>query len=378
MIVQTPPMGWNTWNTFGEHINEQLIRESVDTFVKLGLREAGYQYVVIDDCWSERERDSKTNEIVPSKEKFPNGMKAVGDYIHENGLKFGMYSCAGVRTCANYPGSFGHEFLDARTFARWGVDFLKYDYCLKAFSNKAPYLYRRMGQALRTCGRDILFSACNWGVEDVWSWIRTTGASMYRSTGDIFDNFESMKNIALGQLPKMCYSAPNCFNDMDMLTVGMFGNGNVGSSGCSYEEYVMQFSAWCLWGAPIMLGCDLRKVTPEVVKLVTNRDLIAINQDPLVAQPYCIDPGAMGSDLVNVARILEGGDLAIGLFNFSDNDRHTTVLLEWLGLPYESKIRLEMRDLISGESMMSGRDEFSVRIPRHSVRMFRCKLVPAV
>lgn len=378
MIVQTPPMGWNTWNTFGEHINEQLIRESVDTFVKLGLREAGYQYVVIDDCWSERERDSKTNEIVPSKEKFPNGMKAVGDYIHENGLKFGMYSCAGVRTCANYPGSFGHEFLDARTFARWGVDFLKYDYCLKAFSDKAPYLYRRMGQALRTCGRDILFSACNWGVEDVWSWIRTTGASMYRSTGDIFDNFESMKNIALGQLPKMCYSAPNCFNDMDMLTVGMFGNGNVGSSGCSYEEYVMQFSAWCLWGAPIMLGCDLRKMTPEIVKLVTNRDLIAINQDPLVAQPYCIDPGAMGSDLVNVARILEGGDLAIGLFNFSDNDRHTTVLLEWLGLPYESKIRLEMRDLISGESMMSGRDEFSVRIPRHSVRMFRCKLVPAV
>ena len=378
MIVQTPPMGWNTWNTFGEHINEQLIRESVDTFVKLGLREAGYQYVVIDDCWSERERDFKTNEIVPSKEKFPNGMKAVGDYIHENGLKFGMYSCAGVRTCANYPGSFGHEFLDARTFARWGVDFLKYDYCLKAFSDKAPYLYRRMGQALRTCGRDILFSACNWGVEDVWSWIRTTGASMYRSTGDIFDNFESMKNIALGQLPKMCYSAPNCFNDMDMLTVGMFGNGNVGSSGCSYEEYVMQFSAWCLWGAPIMLGCDLRKVTPEIVKLVTNRDLIAINQDPLVAQPYCIDPGAMGSDLVNVARILEGGDLAIGLFNFSDNDRHTTVLLEWLGLPYESKIRLEMRDLISGEIMMSGRDEFSVRIPRHSVRMFRCKLVPAV
>lgn len=378
MIVQTPPMGWNTWNTFGEHINEQLIRESVDTFVKLGLREAGYQYVVIDDCWSERERDSKTNEIVPSKEKFPNGMKAVGDYIHENGLKFGMYSCAGVRTCANYPGSFGHEFLDARTFARWGVDFLKYDYCLKAFSDKAPYLYRRMGQALRTCGRDILFSACNWGVEDVWSWIRTTGASMYRSTGDIFDNFESMKNIALGQLPKMCYSAPNCFNDMDMLTVGMFGNGNVGSSGCSYEEYVMQFSAWCLWGAPIMLGCDLRKVTPEIVKLVTNRDLIAINQDPLVAQPYCIEPGAMGSDLVNVARILEGGDIAIGLFNFSDNDRHTTVLLEWLGLPYESKIRLEMRDLISGESMMSGRDEFSVRIPRHSVRMFRCKLVPAV
>lgn len=140
----------------------------------------------------------------------------------------------------------------------------------------------------------------------------------------------------------------------------------------------MQFSAWCLWGAPIMLGCDLRKMTPEIVKLVTNRDLIAINQDPLVAQPYCIEPGAMGSDLVNVARILEGGDLAIGLFNFSDNDRHTTVLLEWLGLPYESKIRLEMRDLISGESMMSGRDEFSVRIPRHSVRMFRCKLVPAV
>ncbi|MGN0843762.1 MAG: glycoside hydrolase family 27 protein [Kiritimatiellia bacterium] len=378
MIVQTPPMGWNTWNTFGEHINEQLIRESVDIFVKLGLREAGYRYVVIDDCWSERERDPKTDEILPSKEKFPNGMKAVADYVHEKGLKFGMYSCAGVRTCANYPGSFGHEFLDAKTFARWGVDFLKYDYCLKAFSDKAPYLYRRMGQALRTCGRDILFSACNWGTEDVWSWIRTTGASMYRSTGDIFDNFQSMKNIAMGQLPKMCFSAPNCFNDMDMLTVGMFGNGNVGSSGCTYEEYVMQFSAWCLWGAPIMLGCDLRKMTPEIAKLVTNRDLIAINQDPLVAQPYCIEPGAMGSDLVTVARILEGGDLAVGLFNFSENDRWTTILLEWLGLPYESKLRLEMHDLLSGETTMSGRDEFSVPIPKHSVRMYRCKLVPAV
>ena len=378
MIVNTPPMGWNTWNTFGQNINEQLIRESVDTFIKLGLKDAGYQYFVIDDCWSEHERDPQTDEIVPSKTKFPNGMKAVAEYVHENGLKFGMYSCAGVRTCANYPGSYNHEFLDAKTFARWGVDFLKYDYCLRAINGEAPYLYRRMGQALRQCGREILFSACNWGSEDVWSWIRTTGASMYRSTGDIFDNFESAKNIAISQLPKMCYSAPNCFNDMDMLTVGMFGKGNVGrDSTNTIDEYTVQFAAWCLWGSPLMLGCDLRKMTPEILKLVTNRDLIAINQDPLVAQPYCLEPHAMSAGWVPVARFLEGGDLALGLFNFSDNPRGYSILLEWLGFPYDSKYRLEMRDLISGETTLSGRDDINGQVPPHSVRIFRCHPVPA-
>ena len=289
-----------------------------------------------------------------------------------------MYSCAGVRTCTNFPGSFNHEFLDAKTFARWGVDYLKCDYCFRAISGEAPFLYRRMGQALRQCGREILFSACNWGTEDTWSWIRSTGASMYRSTIDIFDNFESMKNIALSQLPKMCYSAPNCFNDMDMLTVGMFGKGHVGQNSTNtIEEYAVQFAAWCLWGSPLMLGCDVRTMTPEILKLVTNRDLIAINQDPLVAQPYCLEPDGMSYGWAPVAKFLEDGDVALGLFNFSESPHQANILLEWLGFPYESKYRLEMRDLISGETMTSGRDNISLPVQPHTVRIFRCHPVPA-
>ena len=151
MLVNLPPLGWNSWNTFGEDICDELIRQSADQLVSSGLKDAGYEYVVIDDCWSERQRDPQTNRIVPDHEKFPNGMKAVADYVHSKGLKFGMYSCAGLRTCADYPGSFDHEFLDAQTFAEWGVDYLKYDYCNFPKSADGPTAYRRMGNALRAC-----------------------------------------------------------------------------------------------------------------------------------------------------------------------------------------------------------------------------------
>ena len=289
MLIPTPPMGWNTWNTFGNNISEALIKAAADRVVELGLREAGYTNIVIDDCWSLRERDPRTHEIVADPAKFPGGLKALADYIHGRGLKFGMYSCAGVRTCTDYPGSFGHEFLDARTFASFGVDFLKYDYCNVPVSGQAPLLYRRMGQALRACGRDILFSACNWGTEEVGSWIRSTGAHMYRSTGDIADNFKSMSGIATGQIPRLSQSAPHCFNDLDMLTVGMFGKGNVGSSGCTLADYQTQFALWALMGSPLMLGCDPRTMTPEIVQLVTNRELLRINQDPAGLQAYRIN-----------------------------------------------------------------------------------------
>ena len=181
MFVKKPPMGFNTWNTFGEKINEDLIMETADAMVHEGLLDAGYEYLVIDDCWSEYDRDPKTHQLVPHHEKFPHGIKYVADYVHAKGLKFGIYSCAGVRTCADYPGSYDHEYLDAKTFASWGVDYLKYDYCNKPGQTDGPFLYRRMGMALRNCGRDILFSACNWGIDDVWSWARSVGADIYRS-----------------------------------------------------------------------------------------------------------------------------------------------------------------------------------------------------
>ena len=195
MYVNTPPMGWNTWNTFGAQINEALILESVDAMVSSGLRDAGYQYIVIDDIWALKERD-KDGFLVPDPEKFPHGMKYIADYIHSKGLKFGMYSCAGYLTCAGYPASYGYEWQDARTFAAWEVDFLKYDFCFHPTSVRPDILYKRMSLALANCGRDILFSACSWGSEHTRQWIKETGAHMWRSTFDIFDSWESIKNLA--------------------------------------------------------------------------------------------------------------------------------------------------------------------------------------
>ncbi len=342
-------MGWNTWNTFGPDINDTLIRESADKFVELGLDKAGYRYIVVDDCWAELERDPKTHKLVPSKEKFPNGMKAVADYVHSKGLKFGMYSCAGVRTCANYPGSFDHEFLDAETFAEFGCDFLKYDYCNKPDSADGRLMYLRMGNALRACGRDILFSACNWGSEDVWSWIRATGAHMYRSTYDIQDNFKNFSSIAKSQMLKYCYSAPQCFNDMDMLTVGMFGNGLVGKkeNACDMDQYKFQFALWCIMGSPLMLGSDIRKMTPEVLELVTNKDLIRINQDP-ECRPAFLTDRQINADcgVYTLAKHLSDGRIAIGMFNFNeDGDSVADVYVETLGFPFSSGYDLKCRNV---------------------------------
>ena len=235
MLASRPPLGWNSWNTFGEHISDQLIREMADFMVDRGYRDAGYEYLVIDDCWSLRDRD-ESGRLVPDPEKFPYGMKPVADYVHSKGLKFGMYSCAGVMTCAGYPSSYDHEYTDAETFASWGVDFLKYDFCNFPETGDCRTRYQTMSMALKSTGREILFSACNWGREDPWKWMRSVGAHMYRSTGDIMDNYRSFTDIFKSQLNNLSMSAPGSFNDMDMLTVGMNGKGNVGFGRvCTYE-----------------------------------------------------------------------------------------------------------------------------------------------
>lgn len=222
MVKNTPAMGWNSWNTFAQEINEKLVLEAADALVENGLKDAGYEYIVIDDCWSLHERD-KNGRLVADPEKFPHGMRYVADYIHKKGLKFGMYSCAGVVTCAGYPASYEHEFIDAATFAEWGVDFLKYDYCFHSTGTPGHLLYKRMGIALANCGRDILFSACSWGADDTRVWIKETGANSWRSTGDIFDCWASVKDIIQYQLKYMEYNGMGCFNDIDMLVVGMNG-----------------------------------------------------------------------------------------------------------------------------------------------------------
>lgn len=372
MYIKRPPMGYNTWNTFGSNINDALIRETGDAMVEKGLLEAGYEYLVIDDCWSLRNRDPKTDCLVPDPEKFPSGMRNLADYVHSKGLKFGMYSCAGVRTCANYPGSFDHEFLDAQTFAEWGVDFLKYDYCFRPDRIDGPLLYRRMGQALRACGRDILFSACNWGADNVGAWARGAGADMYRSTGDIVDCFKSFHDIAISQADKFGQSGPGCFNDMDMLTVGMFGKGNVGVGGCTAVEYKTQFALWCLFGTPLMLGCDVRTLDGEMLTLLKHPALIAINQDE-----ECRGPVYIGSDnnYNTYARLLSGNRIAIGMFNFHDHERNIFFFTRDLGMTAGCGYHLEGKDVFTGAPISQDRDYVECCLPSHDCAVYLCELV---
>lgn len=376
MIKNTPPMGWNSWNTFGADINEQLICDAADKIVETGLSALGYEYIVIDDCWSLKERN-ENGRLVADPEKFPNGMKAVADYVHSKGLKFGMYSCAGNLTCAGYPGSFEHEFDDAATFAEWGVDFLKYDYCYHSDIIHGKYLYRRMGLALKNCGRDILFSACSWGVDNTAEWIRETGANMWRSTGDIFDTWESVKKLTEQQESILPYGGAGCFNDMDMLVVGMYGKGNVGLQGLNDTQYKTHFSIWALFGSPLMIGCDLRNINKETLDILSNKELIEINQDADCRQVFKLTLTWGGTDLKGYARNLSNGDIALGFFNFNDKEAVARLNIDLLGLPESTGKTLEMHEVWTGETVTVKNGTFIEKLDAFDSKVYRCKVVDA-
>ena len=374
MLAKRPPMGWNSWNTFGENINESLIKEMADVMVDQGYLAAGYEYLVIDDCWAEMERD-ENGRLVPDHVKFPNGMKAVADYVHSKGLKFGMYSCAGVRTCAGYPSSYDHEFIDAKTFAEWGVDFLKYDFCNFPESGNCINRYHTMSMALKASGREILFSACNWGMQEPWKWMKSIGVHMYRSTGDIQDNYQSFKDIAVSQIDKLCMSSSGSFNDPDMLVVGMYGKGNVGFGGCSDVEYRTHFALWCLFGVPLMMGCDLRTVNETSKALMLNKELIAIDQDEECRPPYLA--GKSGEDQYFFIRHLSNNEFVLAYFNLSEAGhvyRYSASFAD-LGIPYESGYGLELTDVFTGENPGVKRDYFLPAIEPHGCRRYKAKLV---
>lgn len=375
MIKNTPPMGWNSWNTFGADINEQLIFDTADKMVETGLSELGYEYLVIDDCWSLRERD-ENGRLVADPKKFPHGMKAVADYIHSKGLKFGMYSCAGNLTCGGYPGSFEHEFIDAKTFAEWGVDFLKYDYCYHSNIIHGKYLFRRMGLALKNCGRDILFSACTWGADNTAEWIRETGANMWRSTGDIFDNWESVRNLTEIQDNILPYGGAGCFNDMDMLIVGMYGKGNVGLEGLNDIQYKTHFSIWALLGSPLMIGCDIRNMNKETLDILSNKELIKINQDADCRQVFKLSLFE-GSNINAYARTLENGDIAVRFFNLTDKKVTVKFLLDELGLPEGTGKTLEMHNVWSGETVTVKNGTLIWDMEAFDSLVYRCKVVDA-
>lgn len=367
MLAQKPPMGWNSWNTFGWSINEQVVRDTADQIVELGLKDCGYEYVVIDDCWSLRKRDGN-GKLVADPKKFPSGMKALADYVHSKGLKFGMYSCAGTKTCAGFPGSFDYEFVDAQTFADWGVDFLKYDYCSKPNLANGPFLYNRMSMALKATGREILFSACNWGCDEAEKWIRSMGAHMYRSTGDIYDSYERVKEIAMSQVDKLGYSAPGCYNDIDMLICGMRGVGNVGQKdGCTDAQYRTHFALWCLFQSPLMIGGNLSAMNEFDLNLLKNKELLAINQDEEARPPIMVT----GGNRPVFFKHLSGGEFAIAFVNFTDKACTPRIEFYDIGLTVASGYGFRLRDVFSGEEVGLVKEEFSADCSAYGCRIYR-------
>jgi alpha-galactosidase len=285
-LALTPPMGWNSWNHFACNVDEIIIREMADAMVATGMKDAGYEYINIDDCWH-GERDS-LGFIHPNKERCPNGMKALADYVHSKGLKLGIYSDAGWRTCGGHPGSRGHEYQDAMQYAAWGIDYLKYDWCYTD-ELKAEGAYLTMRDALYAAGRPLVFSLCEWGNSDPWKWATPVG-QLWRTTGDIYNCFDCVedhgtwKSLGVLQILDLRnndtlrkHAGPGHWNDPDMMEVG---------NGMSTGEDRAHFSMWCMLAAPLISGNDLRKMNPETKTILTNKEAIAINQDSLGIQGY--------------------------------------------------------------------------------------------
>jgi alpha-galactosidase len=281
-LAKTPPMGWNSWNTFGTDINEQLVKDIADAFLSKGLKEAGYEYLVLDDGWMAMERDQSGN-LVADPKKFPGGMKALADYVHSKGLKFGLYNCAGIKTCAGYPGSRGHEYQDALLYASWGVDYLKYDWCNTEKIN-AESAYITMRNALFSAGRPMVFSICEWGDNQPWTWGKDVG-HLWRISGDItncwdceldhgsWSSWGVMRIVEMRRDKRLRqYSGPSQWNDLDMMEVG---------NGMTVYEDKSHFALWCMLASPLIMGNDLRSASAETLAILKNKEVIAVNQDPL-------------------------------------------------------------------------------------------------
>jgi alpha-galactosidase len=332
-VGERPPMGWNSWNKFGCDIHEDLVRGAADALVSSGMKDAGYQYVNIDDCWAEQNRTAD-GKLEPNHERFPHGIKALADYVHGLGLKLGIYTSAGTLTCAKtMPGALDHEEADAQSFADWGVDYLKYDNCNNQ-GRPAIERYTKMGDAIKKTGRPMIYALCEWGENDPWTWGRDSGAQLWRTTGDISDNWGSMTGILDQQVGLEKYSGPGGWNDPDMLEVG---NG-----GMTDAEYRSHFSLWALMNAPLLAGNDLPAMSPANKKILENKDVIALDQDWAGTQGHKIrDDG----DTEVWAKPMSDGSAAVVLFNRGPASAAMTTTAKDLGLKGHS---YRVRDLWSG------------------------------
>lgn len=368
MLAMKPPMGWNSWNTFGKNIDEKLIMEIADAMVEKGYRDAGYEYLIIDDCWSLEERVD--GRLAENPKLFPHGIKYLSDYIHSKGLKFGMYSCAGFLTCAGYPGSYGYEFEDAKQFAEWGVDYLKYDFCNFPESANKENAYLTMSMALRSSGRDILFAACNWGEGNPSQWMRSRGVHTFRSTGDIFDNSKSFTDIFKSQFGNVENCGCGFYNDMDMLIVGMNGKGNVGLGGCTEKEYFLHFAMWAFLGSPLIIGGDIRSLDGENKNTLLNKGLIGINQDEECRPPFAV---RNTGKVITMMKILSKGRFAVAIFN-TDEDRawhkNISVSFDDLGIHSNTERRVKLTDAVTGEDLRVVRDGFITKLDEMSCKIY--------
>ena len=360
-IALTPPMGWNTWNKFACNVDEKLIRTAADQMVSTGMKDAGYTYIVIDDCWHGA-RDAH-GDIQADPQRFPSGIKALSDYVHSKGLKFGIYSDAGVKTCAGRPGSRGYEFQDAAQYAAWGVDYLKYDWC-NTSTQDAKASYTIMAQALRATGRPIVFSMCEWGTAKPWLWAAGIG-NLWRTTGDITDKWNGKHGYSLGLMDIVDlqagigeYAGPGHWNDPDMLEVG---NG-----GMTTEEYRTHFSMWAIFAAPLIAGNDLAHMSADTKSILTNKEVIAIDQDTLGMEGARV---WKDGDLEVWSRQLAGGYRAAVLLNRGPAAHGIT--LRWEDMGYPSSLNAQVRDLWKGTDLGSMHGSYTASVPSHGVVMVK-------
>ncbi len=369
-LALTPPMGWNSWNKFGCNVSDEMIRGMADAMVKSGMKDAGYQYVVIDDCW-QVERD-KDGNIVPDAKRFPSGIKPLADYVHSLGLKFGIYSDAGSKTCAGRPGGLGHEYQDALMYAAWGVDYLKYDWC-HTTTQDAKASYANIRNALDAAGRPIVLSICEWGSHLPWLWGAEVGGNLWRTTGDISDKWQSKKKWPDGsccelgvvdivdlQVGLNSFAGPGHWNDPDMLEVG---NG-----GMTETEYRSHFSLWAILAAPLIAGNDLRDMKPEIQQILTNKEVIAMNQDTLGREGRRVHKDG---DLDVWAKQLKDGGRAVILFNRSASEQNVAVAWEDIGYP--DHLSAAVRDLWQKKDLGKFTGKFSASVASHGVVMVTVK-----
>jgi len=351
-LAQTPPMGWNSWNKFACNVSEQLIREAADAMVSSGMQAAGYQYVNIDDCW-QVSRDAQ-GTIVADAARFPSGIKALADYVHDKGLKLGVYTDAGTLTCEKRPGSLGHELQDAKTYAAWGVDYVKIDWC-HAEGLDPEVQYTKFRDALAQAGRPIVFSICNWGVKAPWTWGPATG-NLWRTTGDINDTWDRMSVIGFSQNGLEKFAGPGHWNDPDMLEVG---NG-----GMKPDEYRVHMALWALLAAPLLSGNDLRNMTSETKEMLTNSEVIAVDQDAKGVQGHRVwDEGP----LEIWAKSLADGSSAVGLFNRGESELKITLDFKTLGINGRAKLR----DLWQHKDVGVAEDSYTAAVPKHGVVLLK-------